>query len=141
MSSSQMVATAALLGNVNCDVIRRMVALIVDRTTDSNIISGLLNGIAVNAKIANKEKLIKLVGNCYNECITDITDVKVDISYQQIEIDFICKRFAKIENETKSYNTNREKSDTYTYEVEVENNCSIEINNFDFEGSVEFEMI
>lgn len=141
MTTAETVATAALAGNLTEDVIKRMIMFIVSKTTDNNIIAGLLNGLAVNAKITNKEKLIKLVSNYCNERITEITDVRVDVNYQQIEINFICKRFAKSENETKAYNTNREKSDTYTNEVEVENTRQIYINDFDFEDSIEFEIV
>lgn len=141
MSSAQVVATAALAGNLNEDVMKRMIMFIVDKTTDNNIIASLLNGITVDVKIKDEKKLTELLSNHTGETITKIKSLKVNIEYQDVTIDFNCKRFAQTTNETKLYYTKKAQDSVYNCEVEVENSWSIYVNDFDFQDSVEFEVV
>lgn len=135
------VALAALLGNVNSKVIKRMAMYIVEKTTDSNIIYGLLQGFVVNVKINNEEKLAEIIGKYLNETICKITNIEVIVYDQTIRVEYLCKRYAKTQDEIKSYNTSKEQNDVYKFEVEIQDNYRLEIYSFDWEDSLEFEII
>ena len=139
--AAKVVASAALLGNLNNDVVRRMVKYITDQTTDNNIICSLLQGLVIDVKINDKEKLAKIISEFLDENICKIVDAEVIVCDQDIRVTYICKRFAKTADETKIYNTNSRQDNTYAYEVEVQDSYRVDINNFDFEDSVEFEVI
>ena len=139
--AAKTVATAALLGNLSNNVVRRMVEYITDLTTDNNIICSLLQGLVVDVKINNSEKLAELIGKQINETICKIVDIEVIIRDQDIRVTYICKRFARTADETKIYNTRREANDEYTFEVEVQDSYRLNINSNDFEDSVEFEIV
>ena len=141
VSSDKIVAMAALSGNINHDVIKRMIMFITEKTTNSNIICGLLTGLVVNAKVVNNDNLIKLLNKHLDERVCKITDLEVIICEQDIRITYTCKRFAKKADETSIYNTKRKQDDVYVEEVEVKDSYRIDINDFDFEDSVEFEVV
>lgn len=139
--AARTVASAALLGNLNNSVVRRMVEYITDLTTDNNIICSLLQGLVVDVKINNSEKLAELIGKQINETICKIVDTEIIIRDQDIRVTYTCKRFARTASETKIYNTRREANDEYTFEVEVQDSYRLSINSNDFEDSVEFEVV
>ena len=139
--AAKVVASAALLGNLSADVVKRMVMYITDETTDSNIICSLLNGMVVDAKINNKEKLAEIIGKQANEDICEITNVEAIMRDQSIRVTYLCKRYAKSEDETKVYNTRRTKDETYTEEVKVQDTYRLDINNVNWENSLEFETV
>ena len=141
MSSAEMVAIAALMGNLSYDVAKRMVIFIADTTTNNTLISGMLNGLVVDAKIKNEQKLAELVGDCVDETITKIKDLEVIICAQKIKVTYLYKRFAKAQDETKAYNTMKIQNEEYRYEVVVQNCCIIEVKECNFEDAVEFEVI
>lgn len=139
--AAKTVVTAALFGNLTNDVVKRMVMYIVDQTTDNNIICSLLQGLVVDVKINDKEKLAKLISGFLDENICKIVDAEVIIRDQDIRVTYTCKRFAKTPDETKIYSTNSKQDNTYAYEVEVQDSYRFSINSNDFEDSVEFEVI
>lgn len=139
--TSKVVASAALLGNLSSDVIRRMVMFITEETTDSNIICGLLQGLVVDAKINNKEKLAEIIGKYVNETICEVTQIDTIVRDQTIRVSYICKRFAKTEDETKIYNTSRKQDESFVYIVKVQDSYRLDINSIDWENSVEFEIV
>lgn len=139
--AAKTVATAALLGNLSADVVKRMVMYITDETTDSNIICGLLQGLVVDAKINNKEKLAEIIGKYVNETICEIKDLEVIVHDQTIRVTYTCKRYAKTEDETKSYNTSRKQDESFVYIVKVQDSYRLDINSIDWENSVEFEIV
>lgn len=141
MNSNQNVAVAALMGNLDYNVVKRMAIFIINCTTDSTIISNLLNGLIVDAKIKDEKRLIELLSNCVNENITKIISLDVNVEYQNVSVTFVYKRFAKTANEIQSYNTKRVQDDTYNYEVEIQDTWQISISDFNFEDSIEFETI
>lgn len=139
--SAKVVASAALLGNLSSDVIRRMVMFITEETTDDNVICSLLKGIVVNAEIKDARKLAELISKQLNETICEIKDSEIIVRDQNIRITYTCKRYAKTADETRIYNTRREANDEYIFEVKVQDSYRIDINDFDFEDSVEFEIL
>lgn len=139
--AAKTVVTAALLGNLSADVVKRMVMYITDETTDSNIICGLLQGLVVDTKINNKEKLAEIIGKYTNETICEVTQIDTIVRDQTIHVTYTCKRYAKTADETKVYNTSRKQDDTYAYEVKVQDSYRLDINSVDWENSVEFEIV
>lgn len=139
--SAKVVASAALLGNLDYNVIKRMVEYITSRTTDNNIICSLLRGLVVDAKISNKEKLAEIIGKFIDENICEIKDLEVIVADQNIRVVYVCKRYAKSPEETRCYETRRKQDDAYTYEVQVQDSYRIDINDVDFENSIDFETI
>lgn len=139
--AAKTVAISAIMGNIDDNVIKRMVMLIADQTTDANIFYSLLKGLVVDVKVKDKEKLAKLISKSLEENICKIVNAEIIIRDQDVRITYVCKRYAKTADETKAYNTNKMKNDSYTYEVEVQDNCWLTINRFDFEDSLEFEII
>lgn len=135
------VVRAALAGNMNNDVATRMLMLITERTTDNNIICALLQGLAIDAKIKDSEKLAKIIGNVLCENISEIKNLEVIVYEQVVRVTYICKRFAKTANEVKIYNTRREANDEYTFEVKVQDTYRVAIYDFLWEDSVDFELI
>lgn len=135
------VATAALIGNISADVVKRMVMYITDETTDSNVICSLLNGMVVDAKINNKEKLAEIISKYANENICEVKEVETIVHDQTIRITYICRRFAKSNDETRVYNTSRRKDETYTEEVKVQDAYRLDINSVNWENSLEFEIV
>ena len=139
--SAKTVATAALIGNISADVVKRMVMYITDETTDSNVICSLLNGMVVDAKINNKEKLAEIISKYANETICEVKEVEIIVHDQTIRITYICRRFAKSNDETRVYNTSRRKDETYTEEVKVQDAYRLDINSVNWENSLEFETV
>lgn len=135
------VATAALLGNINADVVKRMAMYIVDQTTDSSLICGLLQGLVVDVKINNKEKLAEIIGKQVNEDICEITNIEAIMRDQSIRVTYLCKRYAKSEDETKCYNTSKKQDETFVYIVKVQDSYRLDINRTDWEDSVEFKIV
>lgn len=131
------VARAALAGNMNNDVATRMLMFITEQTTDDNIICALLQGLAIDVKIKDSEKLAEIVGNVLNENISEIKNLEVIIYEQDVRVTYICKRFAKTADEVKIYNTRREANDEYTFEVEVQDSYRVGIYDFDFENNLD----
>lgn len=141
--SAKTVATAALLGNLSIDVVKRMAMYIVNQTTDNDIIYALLKGLIVDVKINNKEKVAEIIGKYVNEDICEITNAEISIRDQSVRFTYICKRYAKTADETKSYNTSRKQDEIYTYIVKVSDACRLSVNSIDidWEDSVKFEIV
>ena len=114
---------------------------ITDETTDSNVICSLLNGMVVDAKINNKEKLAEIISKYANETICEVKEVEIIVHDQTIRITYICRRFAKSNDETRVYNTSRRKDETYTEEVKVQDAYRLDINSVNWENSLEFETV
>lgn len=139
--TSKVVASAALLGNLSSDVIRRMVMFITEETTDDNIICSLLKGMVVNAEIKDSKKLIEIINKQLNEDICEITNIETIVRDQSVRITYTCKRYAKNENETRIYNTNKKQDESFAYIVKVSDSYRMDINRTDWEDSVEFEIV
>ena len=139
--ATKTVASAALLGNISADVVKRMVMLITEETTDDNIICSLLKGLVVGAEIKDSKKLIEIINKQLNEDICEITNVEVIVRDQTIRVTYLCKRYAKSENETKIYNTNKKQDESFVYIVKVSDSYRMDINRTDLEDIVKFEVI